>query len=598
MGDSGEWGGLARYVFYVSEPINDFRDFSAINCWIDDSYTERNVMTINDSVAVVTMDVSNLQVGTHALYIEGISSQGVVRLQTSYEFFLDELPKLPKPVFRREGDVVTITPAEDSASEDSLDVNPTYYYTLDGSEPDSTAIKYEGPFELSRNGVVKAIGYQKGFRDSEVDSLLVDWFKVESVVFEQHDDYLTMTSPTEGATIFYSMTNKESHVTQTPSEPVGNGYTLHMSYECTVEAYAMKDGWENSDTLRFVYEWALADYDFDGLTLRVSGKGKVAPVLSRVDSTAAETLAAIVWESSTPLTADLLQGCDNTNLLVYVAADSLAPAGVQNVVVNGVAKNIVLTDTKSGNGNFYVPQTFMAESISYSRNFQQTTQIGVSRGWETIALPFTVQRVTHESQGDIVPFGSTQEGKHFWLRRLEQNGLQQATKIEANEPYLISMPNSEEYKADYNLGGRVTFVAEEVTVPATTQPLLSLGDGSIVMVPTTVAVGRSSAVWALNVGQVRDANVEGSVFEREYREVRPFEAYIVHRSNGGSDEDNPSPRLIPILKLSGQDVTGIQQVDVVQDAADSWWTLDGRKLQGKPARKGLYIRNGQKQVVR
>ena len=32
--------------------------------------------------------------------------------------------------------------------------------------------------------------------------------------------------------------------------------------------------------------------------------------------------------------------------------------------------------------------------------------------------------------------------------------------------------------------------------------------------------------------------------------------------------------------------------------ADAWYTLDGRRLNGKPAKKGLYLRNGQKIVVR
>ena len=45
----------------------------------------------------------------------------------------------------------------------------------------------------------------------------------------------------------------------------------------------------------------------------------------------------------------------NPNLLVYVNNASLAPQGVQNVVVNGVAQEIVLTDVESGNNNFFVP---------------------------------------------------------------------------------------------------------------------------------------------------------------------------------------------------------------------------------------------------
>ena len=151
----------------------------------------------------------------------------------------------------------------------------------------------------------------------------------------------------------------------------------------------------------------------------------------------------------------------NPNLLVYVNEARLAPSNVQNVVINGMAREIVLTDAQDGNNNWYAPQAFVAERISYTRNFTQSTSKGTCRGWESIALPFDVQTIQHESKGMIAPFNNSASNKHFWLRRLTENGLQAATNIEANTPYIISMPNSEEYTSDYNLNGRVTFSAFE-----------------------------------------------------------------------------------------------------------------------------------------
>ena len=34
------------------------------------------------------------------------------------------------------------------------------------------------------------------------------------------------------------------------------------------------------------------------------------------------------------------------------------------------------------------------------------------------------------------------------------------------------------------------------------------------------------------------------------------------------------------------------------DPVIPWYTLDGRKLEGRPTRKGLYVKNGKKIVVR
>ena len=44
--------------------------------------------------------------------------------------------------------------------------------------------------------------------------------------------------------------------------------------------------------------------------------------------------------------------------------------------------------------------------------------------------------------------------------------------------------------------------------------------------------------------------------------------------------------------------TGISTINAGDTDSDNWYDLNGRKLQGKPQKKGLYIRNGQKMVVK
>ena len=333
---------------------------------------------------------------------------------------------------------------------------------------------------------------------------------------------------------------------------------------------------------------------FDGKVARVSGERTLDEAFEQRGgrAEATRTIAAIIWNKESALTESDLQGITNPNLLVYVNDASLAPQGVQNVVINGLAREIVLTDVQDGNNDWFAPQAFVAERISYTRNFAQSTTKGTSRGWESIALPFDVQTIQHESKGVIAPFNNSISNKHFWLRRLTDNGLQAATNIEANTPYIISMPNSEEYTSDYNLNGRVTFSAQNIDVPATTTKVLALADSSIVMVPAMQRQSRSSSVWALNVGEVRGQYFEGSVFERDYRTVRPFEAYTVHRQENGQ----PAPRYVPIQEIAG--VTGIETIDREPLTLNQWYDMQGRKLEGKPARKGVYISNGKKVVVK
>ena len=315
--------------------------------------------------------------------------------------------------------------------------------------------------------------------------------------------------------------------------------------------------------------------------------------VTNIDKIFAEcTSLASIQAGNASIPAEEYAQVNNPNLLVYVNEARLAPSNVQNVVINGLAREIVLTDAQDGNNDWYAPQAFVAERISYTRNFTQSTSKGTSRGWESIALPFDVQTIQHESKGAIAPFNNSASNKHFWLRRLTDNGLQAATNIEANTPYIISMPNSEEYTADYNLNGRVTFSAQNIDVPATTAKVLALADSSIVMVPAMQRQSRSSSVWALNVGEVRGQYFEGSVFERDYRTVRPFEAYTIHRQENGQ----PAPRYVPIQEIAG--VTGIETIDREPLTLNQWYDMQGRKLEGKPVRKGVYISNGKKVVVK
>ena len=386
----------------------------------------------------------------------------------------------------------------------------------------------------------------------------------------------------EGTSMFYGCTNL-----------VGGAGTAYDENHVD-HTYAHIDGGSSNPGYFTAKNAPEGEATFDGKVARVSGERTLDEAFEQRGgrAEATRTIAAIIWNKESALTESDLQGITNPNLLVYVNEARLAPSNVQNVVINGLAREIVLTDVQDGNNDWYAPQAFVAERISYTRNFGQSTTKGTSRGWESIALPFDVQTIQHESKGMIAPFNNSASNKHFWLRRLTDNGLQAATNIEANTPYIISMPNSEEYTSDYNLNGRVTFSAQNIDVPATTTKVLALADSSIVMVPTMQRQSRSSAVWALNVGEVRGQYFEGSVFERDYRTVRPFEAYTVHRQENGQ----PAPRYVPIQEIAG--TTGIETINREPLTLNQWYDMQGRKLEGKPARKGVYISNGKKVVVK
>lgn len=334
---------------------------------------------------------------------------------------------------------------------------------------------------------------------------------------------------------------------------------------------------------------------FDGLTAWVYGDATLDDAFAEVGrESAVQTIAAIVWEGTGALTAEQMQGITNPNLLVYVNEASKAPAGVQNVIVNGTAAQIVLTDA-SGNNNFFCPEPFTAQSISYTRNFSQTTEIGVSRGWETIALPFNVQSISHGSHGALVPFGGGNGGYPFWLHQLQDNGLTPVTAMEANTPYLICMPNNTVYPSAYNQAGSVTFASSNVTVPRT-EPREAFG-ANVILTPAFQNQAAGPDIFTLNVGAARDSYAEGSVFISNYSDVRPFQAYVHHSNQARGTDDI---QFIPLTSIGGgDDTTAI--MEIIQPAANGtgdWYSLDGRKLSSKPTQKGIYIQNGKKIVIK
>ena len=380
-------------------------------------------------------------------------------------------------------------------------------------------------------------------------------------------------------------------------ERIVGGRGTQWDPDHTDAAYAHVDGGENNPGYLTDpnAEPVESEAWFDGLTAWVYGDATLDDAFAEVGrEEALKTIAAIVWEGNGELTSEQMQGITNPNLLVYVNEASKAPAGVQNVIVNGTAAQIVLTDA-SGNNNFFCPEPFTAQSISYTRNFSQTTEIGVSRGWETIALPFNVQSISHGSHGALVPFGGGNGGYPFWLHQLLSNGLTPVTAMEANTPYLICMPNNTVYPSAYNQAGSVTFASSNVTVPRT-EPREAFG-ANVILTPAFQNQAAGSDIFTLNVGEAQGSYPEGSVFISNYRSVRPFQCYARHSSQARGTDDI---QFIPLTSIGGgDDTTAI--MEIIQPAANGtgdWYSLDGRKLSSKPTQKGIYIQNGKKIVIK
>ena len=93
------------------------------------------------------------------------------------------------------------------------------------------------------------------------------------------------------------------------------------------------------------------------------------------------------------------------------------------------------------------------------------------------------------------------------------------------------------------------------------------------------------------------------------KDINSFRAYF--QLNNGLTAGEPAPtgngsgssvRAFNLNFGDDGETTGIVDIEHgtldIEHSAGSWYSLDGRKLDGKPTKKGLYINNGRKVVIK
>lgn len=245
-------------------------------------------------------------------------------------------------------------------------------------------------------------------------------------------------------------------------------------------------------------------------------------------------LTSIFWECNrdVPNIIDL----NSTSCLLYLSHDVKCPSTWKNVIEpGGGAQTIVLKNEK----RYLCPKAFTANKISYTREFTMKTIPGKAAGWQTIILPFSVQTITDKDGNRLAPFMAEGDGiwKRFWLRELQADGTyKDVTAIEANKPYLIAMPNAEEYASEYCISGNVTFEADNVSLGETPE-IVPTDGGAYSMYGTYDWVTGTRKVYALNLDNWWDGSVyyeKGSVFVPSLRDVAPFECYLQNNNPSAS----------------------------------------------------------------
>ena len=578
--DQGSWSSVEAHPFFIC----DREGFIAMEYYFDTDpgHGLGTPVTLplyfrDSDPLVISASTEGLQPGNHTINLRGMDKEGKWSEVTTRTFRINGAAlELAKAVeYDYNGRYATLTSETEGA---------TIHYTLDGTTPTTSSPVYTGPTDVGGLATLRAIATKEGFDPSEPTQLAVPCYYDGDVAQVGTAGTLAQAFGWCDAQEIERLTVK------------GNLDDTDYATLRTLQALRHVDLKDVATANQSIPDNALAATHLVTAELPAALTSAGATLFAGCDE-----LAAIGWNADIAVPSVTLQGIDNPNLLLYVGqAEQARQTGIRNIVANGRAEDVTLSDG-TGNTNFFALRPFVADRISYAHIYGLETGYDDLYGWETLALPFTVQTITHETRGRLTPFAQAtghRDERPFWLCQLTAGGWQEAPTVEANVPYIVAMPNNEVYSDQYQLAGQVTFAATSADVPATTAQ--EAQSGNTRFVPTMLSIGASDLVYALNRERYEDYR-EGSVFVRNLRQVRPFEAYCTNATGG--------PHLIPI---KSDMLTGIGEVmrdgeneKMRNEKTSAVYDLSGRRISVSAATsvrsvlpKGIYIVNGKKVMIK
>ena len=281
-----------------------------------------------------------------------------------------------------------------------------------------------------------------------------------------------------------------------------------------------------------------------------------------------------------------------------------------NIVNTGATQTITLTHDENGimvtlagasEGGFSITADVDATDVKLNRTFESGKKT-------TICWPFAVDASKAAALGTFYQFKSINgEGK------IEME--QVTTGLEANKPYIFE-PSSGKTEIEFgaktlkaggpkSVGSGFTFKGIDKRVKWTTDTRDPLYDATL--------AGELGKAYGF---ALKDITVGTTAYQKGQfvklgsgANSRAFRAYLL--SDGTWNGQQPAvgaartrsaasslPDVIDIVWIPAQSrTTGISTVGTASET-DGWYSLDGRKLDGKPTKKGLYINNGKKVVIK
>ena len=357
---------------------------------------------------------------------------------------------------------------------------PTIYYTLDGSDPKSSATKktYSGAITISGNVTLKAYADVAG-RQSEVQTCEYTYIPPQdqsiTIAFQKPDTWQNV--------YLYSWDNAEEKLTG-----LWPGIRLTQTNLSGLYYYQFSD--EQPREINFILHNNSGTQSADLLTYEDVCYG---------------------WENNA---ARLINCAENASTTIYHYGTDSQEDGVYEIEDEYVG------------------------ALIYKRVFTPGK-------WETLYLPFEVEKVTVEDDGEykLLPWQVSNGGNYYLAEQVGvQNGelyFDFTTTLEANQPYIIQFPDKDGYYDNRIVTFHGTRKWNELST--TFEPLKPTTQMKIQGNNTLLKQTLQDYVYVLRA-------TSDFVLQRSATTLQPFECYVLPQQTTIA---NPASRMR--VRLRGQD---------------------------------------------
>ena len=341
----------------------------------------------------------------------------------------------------------------------------------------------------------------------------------------------------------------------------------------------------------------------EGYALRLSGQASIqrsfweADYLSVYDGSTKDDNKLLInkmcneYFDGTPFTIPTVNSTGQSMTIYFYSDDFTTYSGL-NLTVS-VIPHVALADN-ADNSSLIATAATSGETLDVTLVGRTLTKDGY---WNTLCLPFSLTATQIAASPLAGATIKTMDNSNTGTSLSDAGALtlkfNTVDAIEAGKPYIVKWETTGD-----NI---VNPTFSNVTISSTTPTPVENYDQKVTFVGqySPFSIVANDALLGDNQGHKSEiimmATQNNLGYSQTTRQLKSFRCHFYVPANDGE----LSARSI-VVDFGGGETTEIGTINNNREtiANNQWYTLDGRKLTGKPTTKGVYIHNGRKEVVR